>query len=174
MENVGLVTYNELYCWKDKPTQQRRAKFSITVLHELAHMWFGNLVTMTWWDDLWLNESFATFISFLCQSQAVNDEYTNTWVAFNNMKGFAYREDQKDTTHPVMGDITDTEESESHFDSIVYYKGSSFLKQMFFFIGQENFSNGLKEYFKMYKWGNTKFDNFVDKMTEQLEKRRKK
>ena len=174
MENVGLVTYNELYCWKDKPTQQLRAKFSIIVLHELAHMWFGNLVTMTWWDDLWLNESFATFISFLCQSQAVKDEYTNTWVAFNNMKGFAYREDQKDTTHPVMGDITDTEESESHFDSIVYYKGSSFLKQMFFFIGQENFSNGLKEYFKMYKWGNTKFDNFVDKMTEQLEKNAEK
>ena len=170
MENVGLVTYNELYCWKDKPSQQRRAKFSITVLHELAHMWFGNLVTMQWWDDLWLNESFATFISFLCQSQAVNDEYKNTWVAFNNMKGFAYREDQKNTTHPVMGDITDTEKSESHFDSIVYYKGSSFVKQMFYFIGEKNFSNGLKEYFKTYKWGNTKFDDFVDKMAEQLEK----
>ena len=96
---------------------------------------------MTWWDDLWLNESFATFISFLCQSQAVKEEYPNTWIAFNNMKGFAYREDQKDTTHPIMADIIDTEKSDSHFDSIVYYKGSSFLKQMFYFIGEENFSN---------------------------------
>lgn len=170
MENVGLVTYNEHYCWKSTPTQINRARFCITTLHELAHMWFGNLVTMTWWDDLWLNESFATFISFLCQSQAVKEEYPNTWIAFNNMKGFAYREDQKDTTHPIMADIIDTEKSDSHFDSIVYYKGSSFLKQMFYFIGEENFSNGLKEYFKAYKWGNTTFDDFVGKMVEQINK----
>lgn len=168
MENVGLVTYNELYCWKDTPTQQRRARFCITVLHELAHMWFGNLVTMKWWDDLWLNESFATFISFLCQEQAVGNEYNTSWLSFNSSKGFAYREDQKVTTHPVMAEITDTDKSQSHFDAIVYYKGSSLLKQMFYFIGQENFSNGLKSYFKQYAWGNTVFDDFVDKMVEAL------
>jgi aminopeptidase N len=168
MENVGLVTYNEAYCWKDKPTQQRRSRFCITVLHELAHMWFGNLVTMKWWDDLWLNESFATFISFLCQSQAVKEEYQTSWLQFNTSKGAAYREDQKNTTHPVIGDITDTDKAQSHFDGIVYYKGSSLLKQMFYFIGEQNFSNGLKEYFKIHAWGNTIFDDFVDQMVLAL------
>lgn len=168
MENVGLVTYNEVYCWKDPPSQQRRARFCITVLHELAHMWFGNLVTMKWWDDLWLNESFATFISFLCQEQAVGEGYPTSWLNFNASKAVAYREDQKSTTHPVMGDITDTDKAQSHFDAIVYYKGSSLLKQMFYFIGQENFSNGLKAYFKKYSWTNTVFDDFVDKMVEAL------
>jgi len=168
MENVGLVTYNEIYCWKEPPTQQVRSRFCITVLHELAHMWFGNLVTMEWWDDLWLNESFATFISFLCQDQTLSQDYPTTWLSFNNYKGVAFREDQKSTTHPVFGEITDTEKAESNFDAIVYYKGSSLLKQMFYFIGQENFSNGLKSYFKKYAWTNTKFDDFVDKMVEAL------
>lgn len=168
MENVGLVTYNELYCWKDIPSQQRRSRFCITVLHELAHMWFGNLVTMKWWDDLWLNESFATFISFLCQSQAVGHTYPTAWLTFNSSKGIAYREDQKTTTHPVMGDITDTDKAQSHFDAIVYYKGSSLLKQMFYFIGQDNFSRGLQDYFKKYAWTNTVFDDFVDKMVEAI------
>jgi aminopeptidase N len=168
MENVGLVTYNELYCWKDAPTQSKRSRFCITVLHELAHMWFGNLVTMKWWDDLWLNESFATFISFLCQAQAVGNEYPISWAQFNTAKGVAYREDQKVTTHPVIGDITDTDKAQSHFDGIVYYKGSSILKQMFYFIGEENFSNGLKEYFKIYAYNNTVFDDFVDQMVIAL------
>jgi aminopeptidase N len=168
MENVGLVTYNEFYCWKETPTQQKRARFCITVLHELAHMWFGNLVTMKWWDDLWLNESFATFISFLCQSQAVQEEYPTSWSSFNSSKGIAYREDQKSTTHPVMGDITDTDKAQSHFDAIVYYKGSSLLKQMFYFIGQDSFSKGLKAYFKKFAWTNTVFDDFVDKMVEAI------
>lgn len=174
MENVGLVTYNEVYCWKETPTQQVRSRFCITVLHELAHMWFGNLVTMKWWDDLWLNESFATFISFLCQDQTLQQDYPTSWISFNNYKGIAFREDQKSTTHPVMGDITDTERAESHFDAIVYYKGSSLLKQMFYFIGQENFSNGLKSYFKKFAWTNTKFDDFVDKMVEALDDSKQK
>jgi aminopeptidase N len=168
MENVGLVTYNEVYCWKETPTQMLKSRFCITVLHELAHMWFGNLVTMKWWDDLWLNESFATFISFLCQEQAVGKEYPTAWAHFNNSKGIAYREDQKTTTHPVIGDITDTDKAQTHFDGIVYYKGSSLLKQMFYFIGEENFSNGLKEYFKIYAWNNTIFDDFVDQMVKAL------
>ncbi len=167
MENVGLVTYNEIYLWEKKADETKKSKFSITVLHELAHMWFGNLVTMTWWDDLWLNESFATFISFLCQSQ-LNLPYKNTWIAFNNMKQFGYDKDQMNTTHPVYSEIEDTEQSESNFDGIVYYKGSSLLKQIFYFIGFDNFSFGLKEYFKKYKWKNSKFDFFVDNMDEAI------
>lgn len=172
MENVGLVTYTEVYCWKDTPTNQLRNRFSITVLHELAHMWFGNFVTMKWWDDLWLNESFATFISFLCQHQALKNLngtiYNNSWSSFNTYKGSAYREDQNSTTHSVYSDILDTEMAHANFDAIVYYKGSSLVKQMFYFIGEQNFSRGLYNYFTKYKWNNTVFDNFVDEMVNAV------
>jgi len=166
MENVGLVTYNELYLWREPPHSIRKSRFCITVLHELAHMWFGNLVTMKWWNDLWLNESFATFISFLCQYEALKDSYHDAWISFNLSKSGAYRADQQSTTHPVMCDVKNTEVAETHFDALVYYKGSSFLKQLFYFIGRENFSNGLKSYFKTYQWTNTVFNDFINKMTE--------
>ncbi len=173
MENVGLVTYTEVYCWKETPTNQLKNRFSITVLHELAHMWFGNFVTMKWWDDLWLNESFATFISFLCQDQALlnmGSVYTYSWPTFNSYKGSAYKEDQNSTTHSVYSEICDTEMAHSNFDAIVYYKGSSLLKQMFYFIGEKNFSKGLNNYFTKYQWSNTVFDNFVDEMVESVKK----
>ena len=166
MENVGLVTYNELYLWREPPNSIRRSRFCITVLHELAHMWFGNLVTMKWWNDLWLNESFATFISFLCQYEALKDSYHDAWISFNSSKSSAYRSDQQSTTHPVMCDVKNTEVAETHFDALVYYKGSSFLKQLFYFIGRENFSKGLKSYFKTFSWRNTIFDDFIGKMVE--------
>ena len=168
MENVGLVTHNEYYCWKDPPSHRRRTGFAITILHELAHMWFGDLVTMKWWDDLWLNESFATFISHLClaNSKDLNERYTTSWVLFGEYKGYAYTADQLPTTHPVMCDVVDTEVAETHFDEIVYEKGSSMLKQMYYFIGDEIFSKGLKDYFSTYKWGNTSFDDFIGKMVE--------
>jgi len=171
MENVGLVTYTEVYCWKETPTNQLKNRFSITVLHELAHMWFGNFVTMKWWDDLWLNESFATFISFLCQDQALKGMgqlYEYSWPTFNSYKGLAYKEDQNSTTHSVYSEITDTEMAHSNFDAIVYYKGSSLLKQMFYFIGEKNFSKGLNQYFTKYMWSNTVFDNFVDEMVSAV------
>ena len=173
MENVGLITYNEEYLYrisgkKGQQNLKHRSDFCITILHELAHMWFGDLVTMNWWDDLWLNESFATLISYVCQYDALGKDYTNTWIAFNNLKSYGYSEDQKSTTHPVYSEIKDTDESDDHFDNIVYYKGSALVKQMLYVIGKENFSNGLKEYFKAYKWQNTSFDDFINKMDEQL------
>lgn len=177
MENVGLVTYTEVYCWREKPSNQLANRFSITVLHELAHMWFGNFVTMKWWDDLWLNESFATFISFLCQDQALikengfSDIYQNSWLCFNTYKDLAYREDQNANTHSVYSEIEDTEKAHSNFDMIVYYKGSSLLKQMFHFIQEKNFSEGLNNYFAKYKWSNSVFDNFIDEMTNAISKR---
>ena len=168
MENVGLITLNEFYCWKDTPTKRRRTGFAITILHELAHMWFGNMVTMKWWDNLWLNESFATFISHLCmaKSEDINKEYNTSWVLFADYKGFAYSADQMVTTHPVMGEIKDTDEAETEFDEIVYEKGSSMVKQMYYYIGDEFFSKGLKSYFQKYKWDNTTFDDFIGKMVE--------
>ena len=168
MENVGLITLNEFYCWKSPPTKRRRSGFAITILHELAHMWFGNMVTMKWWDNLWLNESFATFISHLCmaKSEELNKEYNTSWVLFADYKGFAYTADQMVTTHPVMGEIKDTDEAETEFDEIVYEKGSSMVKQMYYYIGDEFFSKGLKLYFQKYKWDNTTFDDFIGKMVE--------
>ena len=168
MENVGLITLNEFYCWKDTPTKRRRSSFAITILHELAHMWFGNMVTMKWWDNLWLNESFATFISHLCmaKSEELNKEYNTSWLLFADYKGYAYSADQMVTTHPVMGEIKDTDEAETEFDEIVYEKGSSMVKQMYYYIGDEFFSKGLKQYFQQYKWDNTTFDDFIGKMVE--------
>ena len=169
MENVGLVTFNEYYCWKDTPTQRKRTNFAITNLHELAHMWFGNLVTMKWWDDLWLNESFATFISHLCMAESSDlKDYTTSWLLFGNYKGYAYRADQQTTTHPVMSDVKDTDVAETHFDEIVYEKGSSILKQMYYFIGDSNFSKGLKNYFEKYQWSNTVFSDFIHQMIEAV------
>ena len=168
MENVGLITLNEFYCWKDSPTKRRRTGFAITILHELAHMWFGNMVTMKWWDNLWLNESFATFISHLCMSKSeeLNKDYNTSWVLFADYKGYAYSADQMVTTHPVMGEIKDTDEAETEFDEIVYEKGSSMVKQMYYYIGDEFFSKGLKLYFQKYKWDNTTFEDFIGKMVE--------
>jgi aminopeptidase N len=166
MENVGLITLNELYCWKEKPTQRRRTGFAITVLHELAHMWFGDFVTMNWWNDLWLNESFATFISHLClaNSADLKETYTTSWVLFGDYKGYAYSADQKPTTHPVMSEVKDTDVAETDFDVIVYEKGSSLVKQMYYFIGDEAFNKGLKSYFKKYAWNNTVFEDFINEM----------
>ena len=168
MENVGLVTINEGYCFKSKPTKRAMGHRAITILHELAHMWFGDMVTMKWWDNLWLNESFATFISHLCMDKCeeLKKEYPFSWVIFNTYKGTALTSDQMKNTHPVKGEIKDTLEAETNFDTIVYKKGSSMVKQMYYYIGDENFSKGLSLYFNQYHWNNTVFEDFIDKMVE--------
>ncbi len=168
MENVGLITFNEAYCWKNTPTQRQKTFFTITVLHELAHMWFGDFVTMKWWDDLWLNEAFATFISHLCiaKSPELLKDYPLVWELFTERKGPAYSADQLSTTHPVKFEVLNTEIAETAFDTIVYKKGSAILKQMYYYIGDEVFSQGLKNYFKEFGWSNTVFDDFIGKMIE--------
>ena len=168
MENVGLVTINERYCFKANPTRRSINLRAITILHELSHMWFGDMVTMKWWDNLWLNESFATFISHLCieKCEELHEKYTMSWLIFNNSKGSAYSSDQLCTTHAVMGVIKDTIEAETVFDTIVYEKGSSMVKQMYYYIGDENFSKGLSKYFSEFHWNNTEFDDFINIMVE--------
>ena len=132
---------------------ERRAE---TVLHEMAHMWFGDLVTMRWWDDLWLNESFATFASVLCQADAT--EYTEAWTTFANVeKSWAYRQDQLPSTHPVAADIPDLQAVEVNFDGITYAKGASVLKQLVAYVGLEPFLAGLRSYFTAHAWGNATF-----------------
>lgn len=160
MENAGAVTFLEDYVFRSKVTRASYERRCETVLHEMAHMWFGDLVTMKWWDDLWLNESFATFASVLCQVGAT--EYTNAWTTFANVeKSWAYRQDQLPSTHPIAADIPDLHAVEVNFDGITYAKGASVLKQLVAYVGQEPFLAGLRDYFTEHAYGNATFDDLV-------------
>lgn len=161
MENVGCVTYNEVYIFKSTPPLARRAKRADTFLHEMSHMWFGNLATCKWWDGLWLNEAFATYIANLAGS-SVTKFGSIFWLNFNQIyKGRAYREDQLSTTHPVAGICTDTNTAVANFDGLTYGKGSSMLKQLVFTVGMEGFQKGIQFYFKTHQWGNTTLNDFL-------------
>ncbi|WP_019203691.1 aminopeptidase N [Tsukamurella sp. 1534] len=160
MENAGAVTFLEDYVFRSKVTRYLYERRCETVLHEMAHMWFGDLVTMRWWDDLWLNESFATFASVL--SQAAATEYTSAWTTFANVeKSWAYRQDQLPSTHPVAADIPDLQAVEVNFDGITYAKGASVLKQLVAYVGLEPFLAGLRTYFVEHKFGNATFDDLL-------------
>jgi len=160
MENAGAVTFLEDYVFRSKVTRASYERRAETVLHEMAHMWFGDLVTMRWWDDLWLNESFATFASVLCQSEAT--EYTEAWTTFANAeKSWAYRQDQLPSTHPVAADIPDLAAVEVNFDGITYAKGASVLKQLVAYVGLDNFLAGLRDYFAAHAYDNATFDDLL-------------
>ncbi|UUO03400.1 aminopeptidase N [Mycolicibacterium novocastrense] len=160
MENAGAVTFLEDYVFRSKVTRASYERRAETVLHEMAHMWFGDLVTMQWWDDLWLNESFATFASVLCQAEAT--EYTEAWTTFANVeKSWAYRQDQLPSTHPVAADIPDLAAVEVNFDGITYAKGASVLKQLVAYVGEEEFLSGLRDYFRDHAFGNATFGDLL-------------
>ncbi|HZC11210.1 MAG TPA: aminopeptidase N, partial [Mycobacterium sp.] len=160
MENAGAVTFLEDYVFRSKVTRASYERRAETVLHEMAHMWFGDLVTMRWWDDLWLNESFATFASVLCQSEAT--EFTEAWTTFANAeKSWAYRQDQLPSTHPVAADIPDLAAVEVNFDGITYAKGASVLKQLVAYVGLEHFLAGLRDYFRTHAFNNATFDDLL-------------
>ena len=160
MENAGAVTFLEDYVFRSRVTAYRYERRNETVLHEMAHMWFGDLVTMRWWDDLWLNESFATFASVLAQVDAT--QYTDAWTTFANVeKAWAYRQDQLPSTHPVAADMTDLETVEANFDGITYAKGASVLKQLVAYVGREPFLAGLRAYFAEHAFGNAEFDDLL-------------
>ncbi|WP_353108347.1 aminopeptidase N [Gordonia sp. (in: high G+C Gram-positive bacteria)] len=160
MENAGAVTFLEDYVFRSRVTRYLYERRAETVLHEMAHMWFGDLVTMTWWDDLWLNESFATFASVLSQVEAT--EYTNAWTTFANVeKSWAYRQDQLPSTHPIAADIPDIAAVEVNFDGITYAKGASVLKQLVAYVGLEPFLAGLRDYFAAHRFGNATFADLL-------------
>ncbi|WLP91253.1 aminopeptidase N [Gordonia sp. NB41Y] len=160
MENAGAVTFLEDYVFRSRVTKYLYERRAETVLHEMAHMWFGDLVTMQWWDDLWLNESFATFASVLCQAEAT--EYTSAWTTFANVeKSWAYRQDQLPSTHPVAADIPDLAAVEVNFDGITYAKGASVLKQLVSYVGLEPFLAGLRDYFATHRFGNATFADLL-------------
>jgi aminopeptidase N len=160
MENAGAVTFLEDYVFRSKVTRASYERRAETVLHEMAHMWFGDLVTMQWWDDLWLNESFATFASVLCQAEAT--EFTKAWTTFANVeKSWAYRQDQLPSTHPVAADIPDLAAVEVNFDGITYAKGASVLKQLVAYVGLEEFLSGLRDYFRDHAFANATFGDLL-------------
>ena len=160
MENVGAVTIHDSFVFRDPPTDTQRLERAEVILHELAHMWFGNLVTMRWWDDLWLNESFATYISFLALTEATR--FTTAWRTFNGgTKLPAYRADQLPTTHPISADATDTDTAVLNFDDITYGKGASVLKQLVARIGHAAFRDGMRTYFGRHAWGTATLADFL-------------
>ena len=154
MENAGAVTILEDYVFRSKVTDAAYERRAETILHELAHMWFGDLVTMRWWDDLWLNESFATYAAALCMAEATH--WTNAWTTFaNSEKTWGYRQDQLPSTHPIRADISDIEDVEVNFDGITYAKGAAVLKQLVAWVGRDAFVDGVRSYFDKHAWGNT-------------------
>ena len=163
MENAGCVTINEMYVFRSKVTEALVERRALTVLHELAHMWFGNLVTMRWWNDLWLNESFAEWASTTCQSEATH--WTDAWTTFGtHEKDWAYRQDQLSSTHPIVAEIRDLQDVEVNFDGITYAKGASVLKQLVAYVGREPFRDGLRAYFAKHAWGNTTLDDLLSEL----------
>jgi aminopeptidase N len=153
MENAGAVTFLEDYVFRSRVTDFSREARGETILHEMAHMWFGDLVTMRWWDDLWLNESFATWAGTVAQAEATR--WSHSWTTFaQGYKAWAYRQDQLPSTHPIAADIPDIHAVEVNFDGITYAKGAAVLKQLVAYVGRENFLAGVRRYFAIHSWGN--------------------
>ncbi|GAA2742782.1 aminopeptidase N [Kitasatospora cinereorecta] len=167
MENAGAVTLRDQYVFRSKVTDAAYEVRAATILHELAHMWFGDLVTMEWWNDLWLNESFATFAEVVCQAEAPQSKWPHSWTTFaNQMKTWAYRQDQLPSTHPIMAEINDLEDVQVNFDGITYAKGASVLKQLVAYVGQDAFFEGVRAYFKRHAWGNTRLSDLLGALEE--------
>lgn len=172
MENVAAVTFNERSLVRGRRTLANDQFLADVVLHEMAHMWFGNLVTMTWWDDLWLNESFATYAAY--QATAADPRFPGTWLDFFHYKEGASWADQLVTTHPIVADIPDTNAGSANFDQITYNKGAAFLKQLHFTVGDAAFQAGLKKYFVRHAYGNTQVQDFIRAMEEAMNRDLKK
>ncbi len=165
MENAGCITFREDYVFRSKVTDAAYERRAETILHELAHMWFGDLVTMEWWNDLWLNESFATYASVRCQAEATR--WTGAWTTFANVeKTWAYAQDQLPSTHPIVAEIRDLEDVYVNFDGITYAKGASVLKQLVAYVGDEAFVNGLRTYFRRHAWRNTRLSDLLGALEE--------
>jgi aminopeptidase N len=165
MENAGAVTISEHLIFRSRVTEASREARAETLVHELAHMWFGDLVTMTWWDDLWLNESFATWASMAALAEATR--WPDAWATFSQfIKPWAYRQDQLPSTHPIVADIVDLASVEVFFDGITYAKGAAVLKQLVAFVGQENFLTGVRAYLDGHAWGNATFADLLDALEQ--------
>ena len=163
MENAACVTHNELMVYRSKVTDADRIYRAETILHEMAHMWFGDLVTLRWWDDLWLNESFAEYMGFLACVDATR--FKSAWLEFANAtKASAKAQDQLPTTHPIVADVPDVESIMLNLDGITYEKGASVLKQLVAWVGDEAFFDSIQTYFRAHAYGNTSLRDFLDSL----------
>ncbi len=163
MENAGCVTFLEDLIFRSRVTVAAYEQRANTILHELAHMWFGNLVTMTWWDDLWLNESFAEWAAHHANVHATR--YNDAWTTFANLrKAWAYRQDQLPSTHPIAADMVDLDAVRVNFDGITYAKGASALRQLVAWVGESEFMAGIGVYFKKHAWGNTQLSDLLTEL----------
>ncbi|MBC7631643.1 aminopeptidase N [Aeromicrobium sp.] len=165
MENAGAVTFRDEMIFRSRQTVAAYESRANTILHEMAHMWFGDLVTMNWWDDLWLNESFAEFAASHASTNATR--FTDAWTSFtNSRKNWAYRQDQLPSTHPIAADNYDLHAVEANFDGITYAKGASSLKQLVAWVGEKDFFAGLRSYFGKYAYGNTELSDLLAELEE--------
>ena len=165
MENAGCVTFLEDYVFRSRVTDFAREMRAETILHEMAHMWFGDLVTMRWWDDLWLNESFATWAGTLAQAEATR--WQAAWTTFAQLhKAWAYQQDQLPSTHPIAADIPDIATVEVNFDGITYAKGAAVLKQLVAYVGQDNFLAGVRLYFDQHAFANATLADLLAALEE--------
>ena len=166
MENAGAVTFTENYVFRSAVTDATRERRVVTILHELAHMWFGDLVTMRWWNDLWLNESFAEYVSTLATAET--SEWKEAWTTFAALeKNWAYRQDQLPSTHPIVATINDLEDVQVNFDGITYAKGASVLKQLVAWVGRDAFFKGVASYFKKHQWKNTELTDLLVELEQE-------
>jgi aminopeptidase N len=169
MENIGAVTHTEAYVFRGQVTDAMRERRVVTILHELAHMWFGDLVTMRWWNDLWLNESFAEFMSTLATAEAT--EWNAAWTTFAaSEKTWAYRQDQLPSTHPIVAQINDLDDILSNFDGITYAKGASVLKALVAYVGRDAFMRGVHDYFVKHQYKNTELPDLIHELEAQSDR----
>ena len=169
MENAGCVTFLESYIYRSRVTDAAREARGSTILHEMAHMWFGDLVTMRWWDDLWLNESFATWASTVAQAEATR--WRDAWTTFAQVdKAWAYRQDQLPSTHPIAADIPDIAAVEVNFDGITYAKGAATLKQLVAYVGRDNFMAGVRQYFGQHAWHNATLTDLLSALEQHADR----
>ena len=164
MENVGCVTFHEdVLIFRSKVTERSYISRASTIHHEMAHMWFGDLVTMKWWQDLWLNESFAEWASYMAVSEST--KYKNAWTEFNSVrKNWAYRADQLSSTHPIAVEMKDLDDVRTNFDGISYAKGASVLQQLVAHVGRDNFIAGLRKYFAKHAYANTELSDLITEL----------
>ena len=165
MENPGVITYNDLLIFREERPPVSQISVSVDViLHEMAHMWFGNYVTMDWWDGLWLNESFADFVNYVCLDGIQGNlsfPTESAWLMMNSRKNWGYKEDANRATHPIACDVPDTKRAESIFDGITYSKGAAVMKQLYYLVGDRQFRENIKNYFEEFKWGNASLEDLL-------------
>ncbi|WP_137990011.1 aminopeptidase N [Streptomyces vilmorinianum] len=174
MENPGLVTFRDEFVYRSAVTVTERQTRAMVIAHEMAHMWFGDLVTLRWWDDIWLNESFAEYMGFQTVNEACADRFPDTWIDFGiSRKAWGYDADQRPSTHPVAPDpdaVPDTASALLNFDGISYAKGASALRQLVAWMGEKDFLTGINTHFKRHKFGNATLADFIDNLASATDR----